>query len=138
MSRNPYIEKIETLTNKKLSITLDFTNEINLIDNEMQKMVEQMKKFELDKEIENQFDLTKSKDVVMFLGISRQTLKTLREKGRLENGVHYTFSNDRITYIPQGIIEFEKKYQKYQKRILKSNNINAFEQFELRNLRKAS
>lgn len=61
--------------------------------------------------------LERSSDVMKFLGIkSKQTLFNYMNSGIFEEGKHYEKVNDRIVYIPDGIINFKNGYIKNHKR----------------------
>lgn len=69
-------------------------------------------------------DLTKQKEVVSFLGISRQTLHNLVEKGDLKEGIHFSVNEKgHKEFNPESIIEFKKHYVKHAKKERKDTQL---------------
>lgn len=71
-------------------------------------------------------NFTSSKDVMQILGIkSRQTLRNYIDNGTFEEGVHYKMENDKVIYIPEGIMEFKKGFAKGRKKVQTDDELEA-------------
>ena len=114
----------------------DIKSELKLLEKEFNDVQSNLIKLEKTQEVNNKYDLTKSKDVEKFLSVSRESLRRFRGEGRFKENIHYVYTKGgRIKYIPCGIKIFEKEYVKNQKKVIinkeeqeknriKENNLN--------------
>lgn len=81
------------------------------------KILEELNELKKFKEsFDSKLNLTSQTDVLKFLGLkSRTTLKKYVDENVFEEGVHYTKENNRIIYIPSGIVEFRNSHVKNRK-----------------------
>ncbi len=116
--RADYLTKLESLTEKIVVIKKETSFKLNRVEDEIYYVLNEFKEFEKSQDIENKYDLTRSKDVEKFLELSRESLRRFREDGRFKENVHFKYDeNERVKYIPEGIISFEKTFVKNERKI---------------------
>ncbi len=82
-----------------------------------QKLDTILKKLEKQEQMMQLFvpDLSKKKEVMHFLQITRQTMDKYLAENRIANGVHYLLDDEEnIVYIPGAIIELKQSGIKYK------------------------